>query len=82
MTESERIGFKTEITEIRNKLRLAKDTMTNSALKTALADVRLHPTKIVHNTLHDKIKRSGFLQEFERHEIKMALLAIYNHIKI
>lgn len=82
MSEAERIGFKTEVTELRNKLRLAKDALTNSALKAALSDIRLHPTKIIAAGLWDKVSRSAFLREDEKREIQFALLALYNFMRI
>jgi len=82
MTEAERIAFKTEVTEIRNKLRLAKDMPTNKNLSAALKDVRLHPTKVIPNTLYSKIMRDGVLLDFEKQEARVAILALYNHIRV
>lgn len=82
MTEAERIGFKTEITELRNRLRLAKDVPTNKNLQAALTDVRLHPTKMIPAPLYSKIMRDGELKDYEKNEVRVAILALYNHLRI
>lgn len=82
MTEAELIGMKTEITEIRNALRLAKDVPTNKNLRKALTEVRLHPTKVIPNALYSKIMRDGVLQDFEKQDARVAILALYNLIRI
>lgn len=82
MTEAERLGFKTEITELRNKIRQAKDLPTNRNLVACLADVRLHPTKVIPAALYSKIQRDTPLAEWEKREAQVALLALYNHLRI
>lgn len=82
LSEAELIGLKTEITEIRNKLRQAKDLPTTRNLRAALTDVRLHPTKIVSNALYERIKRDSRVEEYEKRDAQVALLALYNHLKI
>lgn len=82
MTEAERLGFKTEITELRNKIRLAKDLPTSRNLTACLTDVRLHPTKIVEPKLYDRLQRGMELYDYEKREAQVALLALYNHLRI
>lgn len=82
MSEAERLGFKTEITELRNRLRQAKDVPTNSNLKKALTDVRLHPTKVIAAPVYSKIMRDTPLADFEKKEVQFALLALYNHLRV
>lgn len=82
MSEAERIGFKTEITEIRNRLRQAKDLPTNKNILAALSDVRLHPTNIIHKNLYSKLLRDGVLTDYERKDVQVAILALYNHLRI
>lgn len=82
MTEAERIGFKTEVTELRNRIRQAKDVPTNSNLRKALTDVRLHPTKVVSVALYAKIMRDTPLADYEKKEVQFALLSLYNHLRI
>lgn len=82
MTEAERLGFKTEITEIRNKLRLAKDVPTPRNIVDAVNDIRLHPTKIIDRRLYSKALRGGELTQFEKRDVQTAILALYNLIRI
>lgn len=82
MTEAERVGFKTEITELRNKLRLAKDVPTTKNIYAALSDVRLHPTNIIDAKLYNKVLRNADLKDFEKNEVRVAILALYNHIRL
>lgn len=82
MTEAERIGFKTEITELRNKLRMAKDLPTPKNIYAALSDVRLHPTKIISAALYSKLQRGTELKDYEKNEVRVAILALYNHIRL
>lgn len=82
MTEAERIGLKTEITELRNKIRMAKDAPTPRNLLQALTDARLHPTKIVGPALYDRIRRQMELHQWEKSDAQVALLALYNILKI
>jgi len=82
MTEAERLGFKTELTELRNKIRLAKDAPTQRNLMAALTDVRLHPTKIVPPALYDRIRRNTDLYDYEKKEAQFCLLALYNILRI
>lgn len=82
MTEAERIAFKGEVVEIRNALRLAKDTPTLRNLKAALSDVRLHPTKIIDRNIYLKIQRGGELLEYEKRDVVLSILAFYNLIRI
>lgn len=82
MTKSERLGFKTEITEIRNKLRQAKDLPTAGNLKKAFSDIRLHPTNMIPAALYSKIQRETHLLDFEKNEARVAILALYNHLRI
>lgn len=82
MTEAEMIGMKTEITELRNAIRLAKDVPTNKNLRAALTDVRIKPTKIISNPLYGRIMRNMDLHDYEKQEARLALLAFYNIIRI
>lgn len=82
MTEAERLGFKTELIELRNKIRLAKDAPTQRNLLAALTDIRLHPTKIVPPALYDRIRRNSDLYEYEKKEAQFCLLALYNILRI
>ncbi len=82
MTEAERIAFKAEVVEIRNRLRLAKDVPTIRNLQAALTDVRLHPTKFIANPLYSKIQRGTELADWEKREAQFALLALYNLLRI
>lgn len=82
MTEAELIGMKTEITEMRNALRLAKDVPTNKNLLKALTDVRLKSTKIVGKSLYDRLTRDMVLTEYEKNDARVAILALYNAIRI
>lgn len=82
MTEAERIGFKTEIVELRNKLRKAKDVPTAGNLKAALSDIRLHPTNIIHRNVYSKLLRDAELTKFEKQEAQVAILALYNHLRV
>lgn len=82
MTEAERLGFKTEVTEIRNKLRTAKDVPTNRNLLAALKDVRLHPTNIIHRNIYSKLLRDAELTKFEKQDAQVAILALYNLLRV
>lgn len=82
MSESERLGFRTEITEVRNKLRLAKDVPTVRNILSAVQDVRLHPTKIMDKNLYAKLLRAGEPTQWEKNDIQIAILALYNAIRI
>lgn len=82
MSEAERLGFKTEITELRNRLRQAKDVPTNKNILAALSDVRLHPTNIIHKNLYAKLLRDGHLLDYEKNEVRVAILALYNHLRV
>lgn len=82
MSEAERLGFKTEIVEIRNKLRQAKDVPTPRNILAALTDLRLHPTKIIDRLLYSKLQKGGELTQFEKRDVQTAILALYNLIRI
>lgn len=82
MTEAERLGFKTEITEIRNRLRTAKDVPTVRNIVAALQDIRLHPTKIIERNLYSKLQRGTEPAAWEKPEIQVAILALYNALRI
>lgn len=82
LTEQEVLDFKAELVEIRNKLRRAIDVPTTTNMKTALTDVRLHPTKAVNRNLYRKITGDRDLLRDEKEEIKFALVALNNFLKI
>lgn len=82
MTEAERIGFKTEITEVRNKLRQAKDVPTERNLLAALKDVRLHPTNIIAANVYSKLLGGFPLKDYEKNEVRVAILALYNQLRV
>jgi len=82
MTEAERLAFKAEVVEIRNKLRQAKDAPTQRNLKAALTDVRLHPTNIIASNVYSKITGGYDLQPWELQEVRVAILALYNLLRV
>lgn len=85
MTKEEKTTFVTEITEIRNTFRTAIDAMTITALKAALTDIRVHPTKIISTKLYNLVtdeRGRRMLYDSEKQEIKLYLSAFYNKIRI
>ena len=82
MSEAERLGFKTEITELRNKLRMAKDVPTTKNMYVALSDLRLKPTKMISAALYSKLQRGSELKDYEKNDVRVAILALYNHLRL
>ncbi len=85
MTTEEKTTFLTEITELRNELRLGYQTLTMSQLKKVLGDVRIHGTKLVGTKLYNLVmddRGRRMLTESEKNEIKVSLLSLYNKIRI
>lgn len=82
LTEAERLGMKTEVTEIRNKLRLAKDVPTNRNILAALKDVRLHPTNTIDRNIYSKLLRDAELSKVEKQDVQLSILALYNLLRI
>ena len=85
MTKEEKTTFVTEITEIRNIFRTAIDVMTMTAVKAALADIRVHPTKIITTKLYQLVtddRGRRMLYDSEKQQIKLYLSAFYNKIRI
>lgn len=80
ITEEEVVQFRTEVTQLRNKLRDGKDrNLFNAALK----DTRIHPTKLVGASLYKKAiddKRAS-MTDREKEEIRFAFLRLYNLIR-
>lgn len=54
----------------------------NKNLLAALQDIRLHPTNIISKNLYSKLLRDGVLTESEKNECRVAILALYNHLRI
>jgi hypothetical protein len=79
ITEEELLQFKSEITQLRNKLRSGIDRNT---FLPALKDPRVHQTKIISIRLYDRINRKMQLEKYEIEEAKFAFVRLYNLLRI
>jgi len=79
ITEDEVIQFKSEVSQLRNKLRAGIDR--NSFLP-LLQDTRVHPTKVIALRLYDRISRKMELGRQEKEEARFAFLRLYNLLRL
>ena len=80
ITEEEIIQFKTEITQLRNKLRDGKD---RNIFKPLLQDTRIHPTKLLPIALYKRIVEGKVvITDSEKQEARLLFLRLYNLIRL
>ena len=82
MSEADRIGFKTEITEVRNKFARAIKTPTEGAIKAALADIRIKPTITIGVKLYTRVMSAKPLTDAEKEDIRIQLARVYNQLRV
>lgn len=83
MTKNERIGFKTEVTELRNKLRAFIDAPSERTIKPLLTDGRLHPTLLFSNAVQSQVlKGHQLLTDKQKLELKVLAMSLYNRLKV
>jgi len=83
MTEQERIGFKTEVTELRNKLRAFMDAPGERTIKPILTEGRFHPTILFSKQIQNKVNQGRtLLTTAEKQELKVQAMSLYNRLKI
>ena len=81
MTQNERIGLKTEITELRNMLAAAIKYTSETNIRKIMSDARLHPTLII-GRHHNRVKQSVLLTDAEKMGIKIEFMSLYNFLKL
>lgn len=83
MSEKERIGFITEVTELRNLLRRCLDVPKQENFLALFKDSRLHPTIIYGRSFYNKVKEARTpLLPSEKEDAKLLSSRIYNLLRI